>query len=135
MTLFESSSSAQRLDLEVGFRWSDYDLAGSVTTWKAGLDWQMTESLRFRTMFQHAVRAPNNSELFTQQRTVAASAVDYFYNDPCSASSNPVANGNGTNVHGPGETDRCLEATFYPTDFIFGVTSWCRNRPTFTAGL
>ncbi len=65
-TLFQSSQSEQRLDVEVGARWSDYKSAGPVTTWKVGLDWRVSESLRFRTMAQHAVRAPNNSELATR---------------------------------------------------------------------
>jgi iron complex outermembrane receptor protein len=140
-TLFESRSSVQKLDLEAGIRWSDYDLAGSVTTWKAGLDWRLTESLRFRTMVQHAVRAPNNSELFTQQLVTADFAIGQNESDPCSASANPVANGN---------VDKCLaqglsqaqigvfEATpFYPTDFISGGNPELvpESSDTFTMGM
>ncbi|HET6566281.1 MAG TPA: TonB-dependent receptor, partial [Xanthomonadales bacterium] len=141
MTLFESQSSVQKLDLEAGIRWSDYDLAGSVITWKAGLDWMVTESLRFRTMYQHAVRAPNNSELFTAQGVVSDFAILQNTVDPCSASADPVGNGN---------VDKCLaqglnpslvgvfEATrFYPTDFIFGGNPELvpESSDTFTIGM
>jgi len=139
-TLFQSSQSEQRLDVEVGARWSDYKNAGAVTTWKAGLDWRVSESLRFRSMAQHAVRAPNNSELFTQQGTSSGWAVSNNSPDPCSASSDPAANGN---------VDKCLaqglsqgqigvfEATgFYPAEFIFGGNPDLvpESSDTFTVG-
>ncbi|NIV19466.1 MAG: TonB-dependent receptor plug domain-containing protein, partial [Gammaproteobacteria bacterium] len=44
--LYEKPDGSRRLGLELGARWSDYDHAGSVWTWKAGLDWQVLESLR-----------------------------------------------------------------------------------------
>ena len=124
MTLIESDSSDQKLDMEVGARWSDYKNAGSVTTWKAGLDWSVNESLRFRTMLQHAVRAPNNSELFTAQSTFTNAFTGNNYQDPCSASQDPV---------GSGIADKCIaqglpasqlgvfeHTPFYPTDFVSG---------------
>jgi iron complex outermembrane receptor protein len=140
-TLFESRSTVQKLDLEAGIRWSDYDLAGSVTTWKAGLDWRLTESLRFRTMYQHAVRAPNNSELFTQQSVSADFAIGQNESDPCSASANPVANGNADKCQAQGLTPAQIgvfEATaFYPTDFIAGGNPELvpESSDTFTLGM
>jgi outer membrane receptor protein involved in Fe transport len=124
MTLFESSTSDQKIDFEVGARWSDYKNAGSVTTWKAGLDWRLSESWRFRAMAQHAVRAPNNGELFTAQTSDLGSAFGNFGVDPCSASQNPAAAGN---------SDKCIlqglspdqigifeHTQFYPVEFFFG---------------
>ena len=52
------------------------------------------EALRFRTMIQRAVRAPNNSELFTEQTSSLGWWVTDFFADPCSASQNPEASGN-----------------------------------------
>jgi iron complex outermembrane receptor protein len=123
-TLFEGHSSDQRLELEVGGRWSNYDNADTVETWKAGLNWQHTGSLRFRTMFQHAVRAPNNAELFTEQFSVINQ--DFLGNnvDPCSASQDPVGNGNVEKciVQGlPEDQIGVFEAApGYPTEFILG---------------
>jgi iron complex outermembrane receptor protein len=140
MTLFESSNSEQALNLEMGIRWSDYDLAGSVTTWKAGLDFRLIDSLRFRSMYQHAVRAPNNSELFTQQTATGGFVFDGSFPDPCSASSDPA---------GQGVVDKCLlqgldpsqigifEAIpFYPADVITGGNPGLvpESSDTFTVG-
>ncbi len=55
---------ADALDLQLGFRYSEYDLSGSTDTWRAGLSWAPVESLRFRGEMQRAVRAPNIQELF-----------------------------------------------------------------------
>ena len=139
-TLFQSSQSEQQLDMEIGARWSDYKNAGSVTTWKAGLDWRVSEALRFRFMAQHAVRAPNNSELFTQQGVSSGFVISNNFSDPCSASSDPTANGN---------VDKCLaqglsrdqigvfEATrAYPVDWTFGGNPDLvpESSDTFTVG-
>jgi outer membrane receptor protein involved in Fe transport len=64
--LIDDADSGNYLGLDLGLRFSDYDNAGSVWTYKAGLEWRPTDSLRFRAMYQHSVRAPNNAELFTQ---------------------------------------------------------------------
>ena len=60
-TGFESAS------IEVGYRYSDYDLGFDTDTWKVGGDWEPVESIRFRSSFQRAVRAPNIQELFRPQ--------------------------------------------------------------------
>lgn len=141
MTLIEGMDSGQKLDLEVGARWSDYKNAGSVTTWKAGLDWSVTESLRFRTMLQHAVRAPNNAELFTQQSVSFGSWTANNFQDPCSASQDPV---------GAGLADKCVlqglpasqigifeHTPFYSTEFVDGGNPNLipESSDTFTFGL
>ena len=110
------AASGQGLALELGARWSDYKNAGSVWTYKAGLDWRPIESLRLRTMFQHAVRAPNLEELFQAQTSYVSAwgSAD----DPCSASSDPVENGN---------REKCI-AQGIPSDQI-GVFEALDNYP------
>ena len=54
----------KRLNLELGYRFSDYDSAGSVDTYKALVDWTIVDSVRFRGGYQRANRAPNIGELF-----------------------------------------------------------------------
>jgi len=124
LTLLQGRTSGQRVDLELGGRWSHYHNAGSVETWKAGLNWQVTESLRFRTMLQHAVRAPNNEELFTAQVSEFGNFVGNVATDPCSASQDPVGSGNAEKcmIQGlPTSQIGEFEATpFYPASFIYG---------------
>jgi iron complex outermembrane recepter protein len=55
----------QNLNLELGYRLANYDLTGQNTTWKAGVDWAIVDSFRFRAMVQQAARAPNVGELFS----------------------------------------------------------------------
>ena len=124
LPLIDSSDSGHYLGLELGVRFSDYKHAGQVWTYKTGLEWQPTEYLRFRTMFQHAVRAPNIDELFEEQRQTTGWAVSQNVADPCSASQDPVANGNADKCVLQGLPESQLgvfEATqFYPVDYLSG---------------
>jgi len=114
----------QQLGLELGARYSDYRNAGSVWTWKAGLDWQPIEALRFRTMLQRAVRAPNNAELFTEQTSSLGWWVTDNFADPCSASEDPVASGNAEKcvIQGlPADQLGVFEAEpYYPMTYVGG---------------
>src|SRR5262245_2120018 len=44
--------ATDRLDFELGYRYSDYDLAGGVDTWKALANWSITDAVRFRGGYQ-----------------------------------------------------------------------------------
>src|SRR5208337_3181120 len=69
MPLMEDRPWAKSLSVETGYRYSDYNLSfGSTNTWKAGLQWAPVESVRFRGMYNVAVRAPNIQELYLQDR-------------------------------------------------------------------
>lgn len=71
----------KRLGLELGYRLSDFNTAGTKGTWKALLTWKALDSLSFRGGYQFATRAPNTAELFsgpTQQ------VVPFPQVDPCS---------------------------------------------------
>lgn len=82
---------AEYFGLEFGLRFSDYTTSGSVWTWKSGAEWQLIPSLRFRGMFQRAVRAPNILELF--EAPTELSPLSFVDEDQCSASKDPVGNG------------------------------------------
>jgi iron complex outermembrane recepter protein len=74
--------ATERLNLEFGYRYSDYDTAaGSVDTWKALVDWRANDALRFRGGYQLATRAPNTAELFQGQSLLV---VGFPPSDPCS---------------------------------------------------
>ncbi len=78
----------QSLDTNVAYRYSDYNLAGGVDTYKADLSWVPVDSLRFRGGFQRAVRAPNVGELFIAPSSGFASIGEVANGDgdPCAAS-------------------------------------------------
>jgi len=73
----QDSRGARDLSLELGYRFSDYNLAGSHPTWKAQLSYVPIEDLKLRGGVAHATRAPNVVELFTPQQMVRA------LSDPC----------------------------------------------------
>ncbi|MEJ0038210.1 MAG: TonB-dependent receptor [Gammaproteobacteria bacterium] len=80
----------ESLDLELGGRYSHYDTAGSVPTYKALFRWSPIDWLRFRGGYQLANRAPNINELFLGESSVP---VTLRGPDPCRADTKD-ANGN-----------------------------------------
>ncbi len=75
--LVEDAAFAKRLALDLGYRYSDYNnIEDKIDTYKYGLEWAPIEDIRFRGMFQRAVRAPNIQELFNPQVESADSAAD-----------------------------------------------------------
>jgi outer membrane receptor protein involved in Fe transport len=71
----------QRLDLELGYRYSDFNTAaGEVDTWKALFDYAATESISFRGGVQQATRAPNTAEMFQGPIMLT---VGFGPSDPC----------------------------------------------------
>jgi len=83
---------AEELNLELGYRLSDYDIdsVGTVGTYKINADWAPTEWLRFRGGYQRASRAPNLAELFTAPTSTLAPPGTSSDGDPCSRA-NPTA--------------------------------------------
>ena len=139
--LATNTTFANYLGLELGARYSDYDNAGSVNTYKFGGEWEIVEGFRIRSMFQHSVRAPNIAEAF-QERFVETFA--YVGSNPaedlCSASADPVLNGRvdaciATGL--PANQIGVFEATVgVPTDFLRGGNPALRpeEADTFTVG-
>jgi len=71
-----------RLDIELGYRYSDYDTAADkVGTYKALFDWSATDWIRLRGGYQRANRAPNTAELFQSETTVFQTT--FSSADPC----------------------------------------------------
>jgi iron complex outermembrane recepter protein len=54
-----------RVEIDPGVRYSDYDTVGKITTYKLLGDWKIVDWIRFRGGYQFANRAPNVNELFT----------------------------------------------------------------------
>ena len=84
--LLADMSGVHRFDVSAAFRWSDYDLFGSETVGKLGLNWAVTPDLLIRANFSEGLRAPNIGELFN-----TGSRFDSSINDPCSNADPSVA--------------------------------------------
>lgn len=69
----------ESLQFNTAARFSDYSLFGSKSTYKAGLDWQVVPSLKFRSNVSSAFRVPNIPELYG-----GVSEGNLTTTDPCS---------------------------------------------------
>lgn len=122
--LASDTAWADYVGLEVGARYSDYDNAGGIWTYKFGGEWQPAGSVRFRGMHQRSVRAPNNEELFEENFTEIFPFVDAGgSDDPCSASNDPIGNGNSEKciLQGlPANQVGIFQASPVPVDFVGG---------------
>ena len=65
--LFEGYDLAQSVNLNLGYRFSDYNTNQETDTYKGAFDWSLNDSIRLRASFQRAVRAGNLRELFQPQ--------------------------------------------------------------------
>ena len=97
LPLLNDKKGANHLNLELGYRYSDYDLQGGIDTYKALIDWGITETLRFRGGRQLATRAPNIAELFqakTQSWSVQVQGEPCALNSQVAYGANPAKNAN-----------------------------------------
>lgn len=85
LPLLNDMPAIQSLALEAAVRYSDYSTIDGVTTWKAGLDWAVSDWARIRTSFNRAIRAPNLDELFAAPSQGFTGGVD-----PCVVDNNPT---------------------------------------------
>ena len=74
--LLDHEPMAESLGLEVGYRYSDYNLGFKTNTYKFGGEWAPTRDFRVRASYARAVRAPNIGELFTPQSVSSDGSVD-----------------------------------------------------------
>ena len=70
----------KEFNLEIGARYSSYNTAGGIWTYKSLIDWSVNDNLRVRGGFQLANRAPNTAELYLGSST---SVVGFAGGDPC----------------------------------------------------
>lgn len=75
------------LNADLGYRYSDYNLSGGTSTYKADLEWRPVQDLLVRGGFAHAIRAPNVGELFSQATLVAQIGSAPQQGDPCDRAS------------------------------------------------
>ena len=65
--LLEHKPMAESLALDVGYRYSSYNLGFNTNTYKFGGEWAPTNDVRVRASYSRSVRAPNIGELFSPQ--------------------------------------------------------------------
>ena len=80
LPLFDGAAFAETMDLEFGYRTSDFDTVGTTDSWKIGFNWRPVESVLLRVMQQKANRAPNVAEIASPVTT----GLDNAVLDPCS---------------------------------------------------
>jgi outer membrane receptor protein involved in Fe transport len=71
--------AAKKLEMDLGYRYGDYNTAGGNSTYMAMGDWTVTDWLTFRGGYQRANRAPNIYELFAP----VTAAIDFNGPDAC----------------------------------------------------
>lgn len=77
--LLANMPMAESLSLDLAGRFTDYDLFGSDTNFKVGLNWQVIPSARVRGTYSTAFRVPSVPELFSGVREAQLPTPD-----PCS---------------------------------------------------
>ena len=132
--LVRDAAFANYLGLEAGYRYSDYDTVGGLDTYKIGLEWEPTDWLRLRTVFNSAVRAPSVFELFQ-----AGDQGFPSYSDPCAGALTPAEAASCTANSG-GVWDFALnpivQANSQVEAFAFGNPNLVpEEAETFTVGL
>jgi iron complex outermembrane receptor protein len=80
LPLMKGMPLIESLDLQASGRYTDYESFGSDTTWKAGLNWQITPNWRVRATKGTSFRAPALYELYLANQTSFTGQVNI---DPC----------------------------------------------------
>jgi outer membrane receptor protein involved in Fe transport len=79
--LVQDHDWAKDLSLDLGYRYSNYSLAGGASTYKFEVQYAPTSDFRLRYSFDRAIRAPNLFELFNPGSYGQTSVIG---TDPCS---------------------------------------------------
>jgi iron complex outermembrane receptor protein len=78
--LLDHKPMAESLGLEIGYRYSNYNVGFTTNTYKFGGEWAPTSDVRVRASYSRAVRAPNIGELFGPQAVALDGSTD-----PCAS--------------------------------------------------
>jgi outer membrane receptor protein involved in Fe transport len=108
----------QQLNLNAAVRYTDYTTSGSVWTWKAGLDWHLSDDVTLRATRSRDIRAPNLFELYSPT-TVAPTTL----NDPLTGKSGSVPIATVSNSHlTPEKADSLTGGVVFRPHFIPGFS-------------
>jgi outer membrane receptor protein involved in Fe transport len=91
----------KRLEVDVGFRYSDYSSVGGVWTYKGDMSWEVGAGLTLRGGYERAIRAPSVGELFqpiVYNPAIIGLAGALGSGDPCDVRGAYRTGANGTQV-------------------------------------
>lgn len=136
------------LNVELGYRYSDYSISGSASTYKANAEWHLTPWAQIRGGYARAIRAPSLGELFTTAQTTAVviglPSSTATGGDPCDVRSSYRLGANAAQVRAlclaQGVPLAAVDTYTYSSSQIFAVASGNQNlKPekadTLSAGL
>lgn len=115
--LLSDKPFVKKLSLDLGERYSHYDLFGGENTWKASLRWRVDDALMFRGGFNRAIRAPSLQELYNP----TVQAQDSINGDPCEVGSLQRSGANAAQVAALCQAQG-VPASVYPS-FTYGLNS------------
>ncbi|MEJ1964875.1 MAG: TonB-dependent receptor [Gammaproteobacteria bacterium] len=98
LPLLKDLPGIQKLELDVAYRFSDYNHSGGASTYKADVNWAIVDPVRIRAGYQRAVRAPNVVEQFGPPTLVFDSAVDACQSNVTASYANIASNPNRAKV-------------------------------------
>lgn len=93
--LLAGKRAAQRLELELGARTSDYEHTDQEETYKALINWEINDWVRLRGGYNRATRAPNLGEIFLSPQEIFLIGGNNF-GDPCGLRSTAPYGAGGT---------------------------------------
>lgn len=92
----------EELNLDLGYRYSDYNSIGGVHTYKADVDWKVFGGLRLRGGYNRAIRAPSVGELYapvsTGSQAIGSPTATTTNGDPCDVRSSFRRGADAANV-------------------------------------
>ena len=86
LPLIQDKPFAKEVSIDLGYRYSKYDVGYTTNTYKLEADWSPTSTIRFRGGYNRAVRAPNIAELYAENFVALDGS-----SDPCASSSGSSA--------------------------------------------
>jgi iron complex outermembrane receptor protein len=95
LPLLEQKALAKDLSLDLGYRFSKYDLFAGKSTWKADATWTAVDGVRFRGGYSVAFRAPSLADLYAGNGVGQQSLNG---GDPCDVLSSYRTGANGAQV-------------------------------------
>ncbi|HEU4663419.1 MAG TPA: TonB-dependent receptor plug domain-containing protein, partial [Dokdonella sp.] len=98
LPLLQDLPAVKKLELDLGYRYSDYNHAGGASAYKADINWMIASPVRIRAGYQRAVRAPNVVEQFGPPTLVFDSAVDACQSNVSASYANIPSNPNRAQV-------------------------------------
>ena len=121
------------LNVDLGYRYSNYNISGGVSTYKADLDWTPFSPVTFRSGYSRAIRAPSVGDLFTAATLDSVSLGTLGpvgSGDPCDVRSGYRAAG----YAGAAQVRALCLAQGVPPNLIDSYLNTLSRAPTTTAG-